>query len=249
MQNYRLIVSYDGSSYCGWQAQKKQKSIEQTLKSSFQHAFKQPVFLWGASRTDAGVHALGQVVSVQTPLNVHSEDIKRAWNNVLPNDIVICNADHMQSLFNPYRNVDKKTYHYHIFTSRPTPFMERYGWFVPRTINIEKLKACLQIFVGKHDFRSFVMAQDKRTSSIRTIFSITLEQRGDFEGYTIAIVGNAFLRHMVRRIVGASLGVALDKGRKCIELEEALAQKDPRQHYLTAPAKGLMLYKIDYQKV
>lgn len=248
IKTYKLIIAYDGSDYSGWQAQDHAPSVATALNHAFKTVFKHEMKVLGASRTDAGVHALGQIAHVKTDLAVSAEKLKWAWNNALPADIAIRSLEPVDDSFNPFCNVEQKIYYYHFFTERPLPFIQRYGYFYPFKIDFELLKTTLQIFVGTHDFASFRSSEDVRENTIRTIDVINLEYLPRYKAYRITVKGQKFLRHMIRRIVGASLHVAT-KGIYALPLlQKVMAACNPAHTFPNAPAQGLMLYKIRYKQ-
>jgi tRNA pseudouridine38-40 synthase len=246
MQNYKIIVAYDGTDYHGWQIQPEVTTITQVLQDKFKYAFKKDIKITGASRTDAGVHALGQVAQFMSDMSIAPDRLKWAWNNVLPEAIIIRSLEAVAPEFHPQRHVLYKTYYYHIFEQRPLPLCSRYGWYPKKTINITKLQEALQVFVGTHDFRSFCTGYEQE-STVRTIHRITITYIKRLRAYRIEITGPGFLRYMIRRIVGAAVEIAATQTRNTHELITALDQKNPEQTFLTAPAQGLVLYKIKYK--
>lgn len=247
MKSYKLIIAYDGSDYFGWQDQPEKPSVAAALNRAFTTVFKTEIKTVGASRTDAGVHALGQCARITTNLTIAPEQLKWAWNNALPADIMIKSIELVNDSFNPFCNVAQKIYYYHFFTERPLPFVQRYGYFYPYKIDFDLLQEALQFFVGTHDFCSFKSSEDTRTNTIRTIDSISLEYLARYKAYRITIKGQKFLRHMIRRIVGASLSVASKSNHTLKLLQQIMAACNPRHTLPNAPAQGLMLYKIMYK--
>jgi len=247
MNQYRLIIAYDGTKYYGWQAQKDLPAITSILRKTFVKVFKCDAFIRGVSRTDAGVHALGQVVSVKTQLDIPVEKLIFGWSNRLPDDIVIRSGERVELDHSIYDNVIQKTYYYHFFTQRPLPMIKRYGWYTG-PVDLEKLQSALQVFVGTHDFASFRSTEDERIDTVRTIDSITLEHYRRFGVYRISVHGKSFLRHMIRRIVGAAIAVASRKELDNSVLVQALSEKNPHQQLFTAPPEGLLLYKVRYKQ-
>ena len=160
MKKYKIIVSYDGTDYYGWQMQPDQPSIQQTLQDTFAAIFDRKISILGASRTDAGVHALGQVATFKTDVTVSEIKMMYAWNNSLPDDIVIRSLEEVYEHFHSQYDVAQKTYWYHFTFERPVPFLQRYGWHVLYPVDLEKLQQCLAVFVGTHDFRSFATGED-----------------------------------------------------------------------------------------
>lgn len=248
MKSYKLVVAYDGTDYYGWQAQDHKPSVAQALNNAFKHAFNHDIRVQGASRTDAGVHALGQVVRIRTDLAITPDRLKWAWNNVLGPNIVIRSLELVDESFNPFFDVAQKTYFYHFFLERPLPFLQRYGYYYPYKIDMVLLREALQFFIGTHDFCSFKSSEDVRADTVRTIDSINLEYIKRYNVYRITVKGQKFLRHMIRRIVGASFAIASRPGSSIAELKKVMDKRDPRHTLPNAPGKGLLLYKIVYQK-
>jgi tRNA pseudouridine38-40 synthase len=247
MYSYKLIVAYDGTGYHGWQWQDDCISIDQVIRKTFLRVFRQKTMhIVGASRTDAGVHAQGQVVRIGTELALDPEKLKEALNRALPSDIVIKDCCLAQENFHPQHMITKKTYVYRFFLKRPLPIVQRYGTFISYKIDTHKLAHALATFVGTYDFRSFSKElPDKNT--IRTITSIELMPCDQTGGYKIIVVGKSFLRHMIRRIVGAAFEVARQPKRSVNELKQLLlAQSQSIKNLPTAPAKGLCLESIVY---
>lgn len=246
-RQYKIIVAYDGTDYHGWQLQRGPTSVAKVLQDVFFQVFKRKISFRVASRTDAGVHAHGQVATFATALNIESQTMMRAWNNLLPQSIVIRSIEEVPVGYNPHHSVVGKTYWYHIFTERSLPFFARYGWYYRYPFNSEKLLRCLQVFLGTHDFRSFSTGDDRGDDTIRTINAVSLTFVPEMKAYRIAITGPKFLHYMVRRMVGAALHVA----RNDITLKEdfikkILDAKNPEHILPNAPAQGLMLYDIEY---
>lgn len=246
MNYYKLVVAYDGGAYSGWQAQKEVNSVAGQMQKTFSQIFHVPGSVRGASRTDAGVHALGQVAMLKTELEIKPEQLLYAWNNQLPSDIVIRSIEKVDERCNIYANIKHKVYYYHFFLERPLPFVYRYGWYYYYPVDLKKLEQCLATFVGTHDFKSFCSSEDTRENTVRTIDSITLEYFKRYGCYRIKVVGHSFLRHMVRRIVGACIEVASRPHLAVDVLNVALQEKNPAQLLPNAPANGLVLYKIVY---
>lgn len=243
MNHYKVIIAYDGTDYAGWQTQEHAKTIAGTLEKTFEHVFGQSIHLYGASRTDAGVHALGQVATFSTQLAIAPQKMLHAWSNSLPISIALGNITRIPSFENPRFNVRQKTYRYRFFVERPLPMIARYGWYYRIPINFEKLQDCFAIFTGNHDFRSFCTGDDYE-STVRTIDEITLSQ--DNGAYSITIKAQSFLRYMIRRIIGACLYVASHDTLQATDLKKILDKKNPEHAMPKAPALGLMLHSIDY---
>ncbi len=245
-QRYKVTISYDGTNYYGWQSQINARTVEHVLLTTFAKVFgQQPTFFLGASRTDAGVHAHGQVVMLDTTVPSPVHKMVQAWNAQLPDDIVICSIEPVSDVFHSHRGIIHKTYHYHIFMQYPSPFVQRYGWYYRFPLDINKLADTLQVFVGTHDFRSFCTVDDD-VDTVRTINHISVEWSDQLNAHRIAITGPKFLRYMIRRIVGASVEVASRPHLDKTYLQQILLEKDRKQRLYKAPAKGLTLHEILY---
>lgn len=245
-KQYKIIVAYDGTGYAGWQRQLGERTITGDLEKAYRAVFGHDIKLLGASRTDAGVHARGQVAAFETPLHIDLRKKLLAWNGKLPAGITIRSIEHCASHFNPRYHVAEKIYHYNFFLEHPLPFYERYGWHVRHKVDLEKLKECLQVFVGKHDFSSFATL-DGTKNPVRTIHEITLSFDEVTRMHTITIKGPTFLRFMIRRIVGACIDTASRSDGSADFLARVLTEKNPRQRLFCAPAQGLILDSIRYK--
>jgi tRNA pseudouridine38-40 synthase len=243
MYYYKSIVAYDGTDYQGWQSQPHQRTICDVLTKAFSHVFQQQISIVGSSRTDAGVHALGQVFRITTPLDINANDLMHAWNNRLPAAISIRSLTKTDKTFHPQVNVKQKIYWYHVSLERPLPFFARYIYRYRYPFTIERLHDALQLFVGTHDFRSFC-SEDERDMTVRTIDAIEVEYVKRFKVYRITIKGPSFLRYMIRRIVGAALEVSSRRSYSLAILKEILERKNPEHALPNAPAHGLMLARI-----
>lgn len=249
MNSYKLIISYDGTDYHGWQWQDNAVTVDNVMRDTFLKAFQQKeMHLVGASRTDAGVHASGQVLRLGTHLDLEPQRLKYVLNNALPDTILInqCERIEKESRFHPQHDIEKKVYTYRLFFNRPVPMVQRYGYFVEYPIDTQKLVTALTMFVGTHDFRAFSKEVDKK-DTVRTVESITMAPCKITDGYIITVTGKSFLRYMIRRIVGAALEVARRPERSSQELKQLLIAPRIVQNLPTAPAKGLCLESITYR--
>lgn len=246
MPTFKIVVAYEGTRYCGWQVQKNQVTVAQTLQDVCARIFNEKTRVIGVSRTDAGVHARGQVAMMTLARPITARRLKFAWNNALPYDMRIIDCQEVPPTYNPFDNIHHKIYHYHIMNAYALPFYMRYAWHLKRTLDYEKLNTLLQVFVGTHDFRSFSTGDERRDSTIRTIHSIAIEPLPTFHAYRIIIKGPAFLRYMIRRIVGAAVDRTVAPTGDAQELMAALAHPNARQRFFNAPAQGLTLHRIVY---
>lgn len=244
MKAHTIVVAYDGTQYHGWQEQKNERTIAGTLQSSFKKIFGHEIKTVGASRTDAGVHALGQVARFYTDINIDSSIMLRSWNGALPKDIQIRSLRVTEPGFHPQHNVKEKVYQYHFFIYRPLPFVAQYGHYVSHHVDIEKLEQALQCFVGTHDFTCF--SRGSHAESICTIKTIKLEYIRQLRIYRITFVGKRFLYNMIRRMVGAALKISSSDEYTKNDILHALEYQELLKQLPNAPACGLLLRKIFY---
>ncbi|QUH28914.1 tRNA pseudouridine(38-40) synthase TruA [Vallitalea guaymasensis] len=244
MGNIMLVVAYDGTKYCGWQVQKNAITIEQKIYEACQKLFSREIKIVGASRTDTGVHALGQIVVLKVETSIPINKIPYAINAYLPEDIVIRDAKLVTSSFHPRYNAKNKTYEYKIYNSRfPLPQYNRYAHFYHKSLDIDKMKKAARYFIGEHDFKAFCSTGSSVKTTVREIYKceVTVEDKM----IVISINGNGFLYNMVRIIAGT----LIDVGRGKIEPDyiiDIIDSKDRSKAGATAPAKGLTLIKINY---
>lgn len=246
MHQYKIVVAYDGTGYAGWALQPGKPSILQELEETFARLFKRRIKILGASRTDAGVHAAGQVAVFKSDLYISTEKMLYAWNNALPSKITIRSLA-IDDQFHPHMNVKDKTYYYHLFIDRPLPFFARYGIKAPHNINWNAFEKALSLFEGKHNFEAFYTGDDKVNTQCN-IKKIGMQKIAEYNGYRIEITGNRFLRHMIRRIIGAALTVATRSTIDNHHITKALQTGKLNCELPTAPAQALLLHTIRYQK-
>jgi tRNA pseudouridine38-40 synthase len=249
MTKYAAILAYEGTAYYGWQAQACVPSIESTLKGAFKRTVGTPLSLVAASRTDAGVHALGQVVMFKHNLNISPDRLQKNLHDSLPQDILIKKMVVAPNNFHPWYNVLAKEYIYSFSTKRPLPEKSKFVWYSRSSICIERLIEVLNSFVGTHDFAAFATIEHgmgKKT--IKNIHSIICDYVPDYSYWSIKITAPSFLRHMIRRIVGASIFFAQHTQLPLDIIIESLALKTRKIELPTAPAKGLVLNTITYDK-
>ncbi len=245
MHRIKLTVAYDGTNYCGWQVQPNGVSIQSTLQKAIEDLVGEKVNVTGASRTDSGVHALGQVVVFDTEKSIPDWKYALAINQRLPKDIVVQKSEEVAPDFHPrYADVEK-TYEYRILNRRVQLPNERlYSYFVPKKLNVEKMREAAVYLVGEHDFRSFCSQKTKVQSTVRTVYSLDIETEGDI--ITIRIRGNGFLYNMVRIITGALLKVGFEQ-KKPEDIRDAVEHPSSKAAGPTAPAHGLTLVSIEYR--
>lgn len=244
MHRIKLTVAYDGTNYCGWQVQPNGVSIQSTLQRAIEDLVGEKVNVTGASRTDSGVHALGQVAVFDTEKEIPDWKYALAINQRLPRDIVVQKSEEVSMDFHPRYASVVKTYEYRILNRRVQLPNERlYSYFVPGKLNLEKMREAAAYLVGEHDFRSFCSQKTKVLSTVRTIYDLTIEKQGDM--IILRITGNGFLYNMVRIIAGTLLKAGFEQ-KTPEEIKKALDNPSGQVAGPTAPAHGLTLVEIKY---
>ncbi|MHC4517699.1 MAG: tRNA pseudouridine(38-40) synthase TruA [Planctomycetota bacterium] len=248
LRNVKLTIAYDGTDYHGWQIQPGVATVQGTIQEAVRRLLGPDVRLFGASRTDAGVHALGQVGLIQIDSPVPTENLARAISDRLPADIVIVSAEDVRLGFDLIGEVTNKLYRYTICCGPLRPVLHgRYCWHIPSNLDVAAMDAAAQTLVGKHDFKSFASAADNRTDSVRTIFrcEVTEEVAGDARWVHTEVESDGFLYNMVRNIVGSL--VEMGSGRWAPEkMGAVLEAKDRTAAGPIAPPNGLCLMWIKY---
>lgn len=245
MKRIKLTIAYDGTNYCGWQIQPNGITIEEILNKALSKMTGEEILVVGASRTDSGVHAMGNVAVFDTDTTIPAEKIAVALNQRLPDDIVITKSEEVPLDFHPRYCKCSKTYEYHIINTRiPIPTKRLTNYFVSYVLDIDKMRQAASYLVGEHDFVSFCNVRTDVENTVRTITALDILTNGN--EITIRITGNGFLYNMVRIIVGTLVRV----GRGFYEPEkvkEILEAKDRKAAGVTAPAHGLVLVEIKYE--
>lgn len=245
MKRVAIIIAYDGTAYSGFQIQKNALSIEEVLNTTLSELLKEEIHIIGASRTDAGVHALGNVAVFDTETKIPAEKISFAANVLLPEDIKLQKSFEVAADFHPRYNNSRKTYEYRILNSRmPIPSYRNNSYFYHRKLDVDKMQEAAGFLLGEHDFQAFCSANAQVNDTYRTIYSLELKREGDM--VTVRISGNGFLYNMVRIVTGSLLAVG--SGTKKPEwIKEVLDSKDRQKAGACAPAQGLTLISIEYE--
>lgn len=244
MKRIKLTAAYDGTNYHGSQIQNNGETIEGVLKKELSSLLQEEINLIGASRTDAGVHARGNVYVFDTESRIPPEKFTYALNARLPEDIRIQESCEVPEDFHPRHQDTVKTYEYRILNRKlPLPEYRLYAHFTYETLDVEKMQEACRHFVGEHDFASFCAAGSQVESTVRTIYDLHVKKQG--EVLTISVTGNGFLYNMVRIIAGTLLKVG--SGTIAPEsITKIIEGKDRSLAGPTAPAKGLTLVEIRY---
>jgi tRNA pseudouridine38-40 synthase len=245
MRTIKLTIQFDGTLYHGWQTQSRERSVQSTIRDALSLMFNKAVVLHGSGRTDAGVHALGQVAHFKTESNMSLSSILRGLNSMLPDDIVITAADEADEDFNARFSAVSRVYWYFIWNApTPSPFFARYSWYVNKPLDLAAMKQASRHLVGEHDFSSFHFRAKDGANPVREIKKISLRQTRK-SLILIEIEAGSFLRNMVRIIVGTLVQV----GRGRLEpdtIAGILQQRDRRCAGPTVPAHGLFLRRVKY---
>ena len=242
----RLTVAYDGTSYHGWQLQPGKITVEQVLNETLTELLGEPIQVIGASRTDSGVHARGNVAVFDTEHRMPGEKISFALNQRLPEDIRIQSSEEVEPDWHPRRCACTKTYEYRILNRKMQIPTERlYSHFCHFDLDLEKMRQAAAYLEGEHDFKSFCNVRTQVKDTVRTIYSVEVlnEKEGEI---LLRIRGNGFLYNMVRIIAGTLLSVGMGQIPP-EKMQEILEAKDRSASGPTAPAKGLMLVGMEYE--
>ena len=244
LRNIRLTIAYDGFDYSGWQIQPGKRTVQGELVEAVSDLFGKRTYVHGASRTDAGVSALGQVGLFETDSPIPTENLAKAITDRLPTDIAVLEAVEEAWGFDLMSSVTSKLYRYTIFTGRARPVLRiRHCWHLPAKLDIAAMSEAAQLLVGKKDFKSFASAADKRQSSVRTIFrcDVTAEDKSVY----VDVEGDGFLYNMVRNIVGTLVDVGAGRWES-EKISEILEARNRTAAGRLAPPQGLCLMWIKY---
>lgn len=240
----KLVVAYEGTNYCGWQIQPNGITIEQVLNETLSSLLGEEITVTGASRTDAGVHSLGNVAVFETHTKMPAEKISFALNQRLPEDIVVQESCQVPEDFHPRFSKSGKTYEYRILNCRfRQPLERRTSYFYHYPLNVSAMQKAAAYLVGEHDFTSFASVHAQTNTYVRTIYALDVVREGDM--IRIRVQGNGFLYNMVRIIAGTLIQVGAGI-KKPEDMESILAGKDRELAGPTAPAHGLTMIGLEY---
>ncbi len=242
MKNYKLILSYDGTDFHGWQRQPKKRTVQGTLEDSLTQITQKKINITGAGRTDAGVHAQAQVANFKASLSLEDDELFRALNSLLPQDVRVTSLERTDLDFHARKMAKSKIYQYRIVNSTNiSPFIMRYVLHWPSPLKVQRMREAAPLFIREADFTSF--SSNRLLDPVRKVTRSELHKKGNEIIYTVE--ANGFLRYMVRTMAGTLLEVG--KGKLLPEQMEALFRKKERSLASpTAPAKGLCLIKVNY---
>ncbi|MGA2935537.1 MAG: tRNA pseudouridine(38-40) synthase TruA [Syntrophobacteraceae bacterium] len=246
-RNIKLVLEYDGSGYHGWQRQAGSLSIQEVIESRLGVMLGNRVGVRASGRTDAGVHARGQVVNFHARTSLTPDEILRGLNSLLPGDIVVLSTEEVDQSFHARFSAVSKVYEYHIL-NRPVPsaLLRNYAWHVRRPLAVEPMEECLKSICGQHNFSAFMAAGSQASSTERNILRAELVwSRPDRLKFTYEADG--FLRRMVRNLTGTIVEVGKGK-RTARDFERIIRSGDRKQAGMTAPGRGLYLISVNYQQ-
>src|SRR5271170_819323 len=240
----KLTVEYDGPSYSGWQLQPRHGSIQGRIEAALERIFAAPIRVFGSGRTDAGVHARGQVASISIPRPFDPAELQRALNSILPVNVVVLDVAPAPDDFNPRRAARSRLYEYRVLNRKvASAFEYRYSWLVRDQLDLAAMNCAARIFVGEHDFAAFRSLGTNVTTTIRHVISSEWTRDGDLVLYRVE--ASSFLRHMVRAMVAAMIDVG--RGKLTPEkIETILAGRNRQAAPANAPPGGLYLVEVRY---
>ncbi len=240
----KLTLEYEGTAYFGWQLQAGHDSVQGRIESALAQIFETPVRVHGSGRTDAGVHARGQVAAATLPREFDVADLKRALNALLPPDIAVIAVERAPDSFDPRRDARSRIYEYRVLNRESrSAFEYRYAWLVRDSLDLEAMQAAARVFLGEHDFAAFRTLGSQERTTMRRVVESEWQREGD--QFVYRVEATSFLRHMVRTMVAAMV----DAGRGRISPADVAAMLDSRDRAAApaaAPACGLYLVEVRY---
>jgi tRNA pseudouridine38-40 synthase len=241
----KLTIEYDGTSYSGWQLQSGQDSIQARIEAALARIFSIPVRVRASGRTDAGVHARGQVAAFTLPRVFDPAELQRALNAMLPHDIVVLNAEAVDDGFDPRRHATARVYEYRILNQLwPSVFERRYSWLIRESLALERMNDEARMFLGEHDFAAFRTLGTRVKSTVRRVDASAWIRDGAHLIYRVE--ASSFLRHMVRTMVAAMVEVGRGKLKPGL-VAELLQRRERSMAPAAAPPQGLFLVEVRYR--
>jgi len=251
----KLTIAYDGTEFAGWQRQASERTVQAVLEDAIAPIEKSAVAVIGAGRTDAGVHAAGQVASVALHMGLSCDELRRALNATLPSDVRVLAVEEAAETFRARHDARLKTYHYSIWNGvAVSPVLRRYAWHIPQRLELEAMQEAATLLLGSHDFAAFQASGSDVKTTVRRLLASTFRPVDVSELVTgpagdrllrYEVTGTGFLRHMVRNIVGT----LVDVGRRRTPVDQVNAILRSRDRSLagaTAPPHGLVLWQVEY---
>lgn len=244
--NYKVLLQYDGTRYDGWQKQgNTEKTIQGKMEILLERITGEQVAVHGAGRTDAGVHALGQVANFHIKTDMNEEELRSKMNRYLPEDIEVIELIRVPERFHSRLNAVRKTYRYVISEDGKHVFERKYLWNLNQTLDLEAMKQAAEKLIGTQDFKSFCANKKMKKSTVRTIYEIGIRRENG--KVILEFVGSGFLYHMVRILTGTLVEVGLHR-RKLGDIPRIIEGKNRALAGITAPAEGLTLVSVEYEQ-
>jgi len=245
LKNFKLIIEYDGTAYHGWQKQASERTIQAEIEKAIEKMTAQRVILTGSGRTDAGVHARGQVANFLCETGLRPQNFEMGLTSILPEDIIIRSCQSVDNKFHARFHATSKVYRYRILnTSIPAGIGRQYSWYIRRELDLEAMRRAIQYIVGEHDFKAFEAAGSPRSHTVRRVIKADLLKK-KYHYRFFDIEANGFLRFMVRNIVGTLVDTGLSKITP-EDFQKVLLSRDRRLAGATAPPNGLFLMEVKY---
>ncbi len=246
-KNFKITIEYDGCSYHGWQRQKNLRTIQGEIEKALMKMTGNKVSLTGSGRTDAGVHAFGQVAGFHCDTNLLPEEFYRGLNSLLPDDIIIKECKEVDEKFHARYDVKSKIYSYRILNCHtPAAVGRQYAWFIRKKLDLNAMESAVSHIIGAHDFKAFEGTGSPRSHTVRNIINAKIKEKNDQYLY-FEIEANGFLKHMVRNIVGTLVDVGLRKITPD-DFKQILLSMDRNKAGATAPPHGLFLLHVKYYR-
>lgn len=242
---YKSVLAFDGTDYIGWQSQLNGQSIEEKVAAVFTQIYDQPIKIYGASRTDAGVHAEGFVFHYEVESSLFPFNVLKGFNRLAPLSIRLLSLEYIDDAFSARFSRSKKTYRYQIHQGESSPFNHRYFHYVHRRLNLKRMQTVIDMFKGTHQFSNFTIKEEDTFHFERTLFAIDMNV--EQEEVYLTFVGNGFMTHMIRMLVGTIL--AYEKGKTTLAfIEDRLTSLERKPVPFKVEAKGLILERIEYDQ-
>ena len=245
VRNFKIVIEYDGSRYCGWQRQNHDPTIQEKIEQALGKMTGQKISVIGSGRTDAGVHAYGQAANFKCETKLNAEDFQGGLNSLTPDDIIVAGCKEVGYEFHARYHAKSKVYIYRILNRyHPAAIDRQYAWYIRNELNLEAMRVAISYLIGKHDFKAFQGAGSPRSHTTRWVMAANL-YREDEDNIIFEIEAGGFLRFMVRNIVGTLVDVG--KGKITPDaFKHILDSEDRSRAGATAPAHGLFLKEVKY---